>query len=129
TGRLSLVANCLQIKNRSGYAERGGPKKIWLRSKFPKIRAEESGNADNQIANQIIRADHLPAPLRFAVADDQRLARSIAKFFKAANSERNHERGETSRDEQTDREQREHDEGHDDEGFAAVPVGVMRRGN
>src|SRR5437660_6001327 len=72
--RSSLVANCLQVKNRSGYAERGGPKKIWLRSKLPKIRAQESGNAHNQIANQIIRADHLPAPLRFAVANDQRLA-------------------------------------------------------
>src|SRR5207253_6275410 len=71
---------------------------------------------------------HLTAMVGVAVSDDERLARCISEFFEAANQERDDQCRKTSRQQQTDGEKREHDEGHDHEWLPAVPIRVVRGG-
>src|SRR6266536_2405468 len=127
--RLPVLANRPHIENRSSDSESSRAEKIQRRSQFPKISAQNCTDADNQIADQIVCANHLAAPLRFAISDNERLARSVSEFLEAANHERDNKGGKTSRYKQTDWEQRKHDEGHDHERLPAVTIGEVGCGN
>src|SRR5260370_2964079 len=69
-----------------------------------------------------------------AVSDDECLARGIAEFLETANDEGDQQQGEAvpwkpTRDEQVDRKKGKHDERDDNEWFAAVAIGIVRRRN
>ena len=76
----------------------------------------------------------MTAPRGIAVTDDECLARGIAKFLETANDEGDQQQGEAvpwkpTRDEQVDRKKGKHDERDDNEWFAAVAIGIVRRRN
>jgi hypothetical protein len=68
------MAGCPQVNECSGKAECGGTEEVGGRAAGPKIGADNCTGADDQVAPQILGADHLAAVLRFAVSDDERLA-------------------------------------------------------
>jgi hypothetical protein len=70
-----------QIINGADPAERTGCGEIDPGSDFPEEGPDQRACADEKIADQIISADHLPASLRIAMADNERLARRVAKFL------------------------------------------------
>ena len=70
-----------QIINGADPTERAGCGEINAGSEFPEQRPDQRACADEKVADQIISADHLPASLRIAMADNERLARRIAKFL------------------------------------------------
>ena len=55
------------------------------------------GRADEKIADQIISADHLPASLRIAMADNEGLARRVAKFLQPTDGKGEREHGKAAR--------------------------------
>src|SRR5439155_11502803 len=96
------------IKNRSNHSKGSRSEKIQRCSQFPKICTNQRAGTNDQIAHQIIRPNHLSAPLRFAVSDNERFARRVAKFLETANRECDREQSEavcwkTVRDQQADR--------------------------
>src|SRR6266446_10140350 len=75
------LADAANIEERPGHTESRCSEEIKPRTKFPKTCTHDCCCADDQIAHQIIRADHLSASFRLAVADDECFARRVAKFL------------------------------------------------
>src|SRR5438105_7867799 len=98
--RLAALANRSDVENRSSRSDGRGSDEIQPRSEFPQVRTDNCAGADNQIANKIVRADHLAAPIGVTVSDDEGLARCISELFYPTDYKRDYQRRKTSSDQQ-----------------------------
>src|SRR5919106_7022243 len=126
--RLSASASRSDIENCSSHSEGRCSEKIQCWSEFPQIRTQNCTATDYQITNKIVGTHHLAAFSRIAVSDDECLTGCIAKFLQAADRKRDDQSRKTARYQQSNWKKREHDEGHNHEWLAAMPIRVMRGG-
>src|SRR4029077_3236284 len=75
------LADASNIKKCPSHTESRCGEEIEPRTQFPKTCTHDRCCTPDQIAHQIIRADHLSASLRFTVADNECFARCVAKFL------------------------------------------------
>src|SRR5438270_4378013 len=86
-----------EVDHCAGEAENRGPDEVRAGPQFPEPCAKNRTGADEKITHQIVSADHLTAPLRRAITDDERLPRGVAEFFQSANREGGNEHREAPR--------------------------------
>src|SRR5205085_12103442 len=122
-------ANGEEVEDGAAQTEGGGAEEIRGGADFPQPRAEDRGDADNEIAHEIVSADQLSAPLGCAVTDDGSFARGVAKFLQPANRKRHDEHGEAAGKPERHGKEREESERREDERLAPMLIGKIRDRN
>src|ERR1700704_2604741 len=86
-------ANGKKIEEGAAQAEGGGAEKVRGGANFPQPRTQHRGSADDEIADEIIRTDQLPASLGRAVTDDGSFAGRVAELLQSANRKSHDQHG------------------------------------
>src|SRR5438876_12455967 len=72
------------VAKRPHRAECGCAQEIDFRSEFPKQSAQQRAEADDDVANQIVRANGPPAEFPAGIFNDERFAGRVPELLEAA---------------------------------------------